>query len=175
MSYVILDLDNCIADDGWRIPKIRWQHKEPLLRYHAYHSLSGFDRLGNEDLFAGAHHDVIVFTARPVHYAEITEEWLRRNNVTVRHLIMRNNDDHRPSVELKRHMLHWLPELYGVAWKEIVAAYDDRQDVVDMFRKHHIEAYVRCIHDQCAYTAPCAVSGDFVPGQANEQRRKEVA
>ena len=154
MSCVILDLDNCIADDAWRIPRINWQKSSPLERYHEYHSLSGFDRVGNTDLFSEGHHDVIVFTARPVLYSAITHEWLERNGIRAKHVVMRNNDDHRHSVELKRHMLHWLPELYGVPWQEIVAAYDDRPDVIEMYKKHHIPAHLRCIHDVCAYTQP---------------------
>ena len=39
MSFIILDLDNCIADDQWRISRINWQHKDPMRRYHDYHSL----------------------------------------------------------------------------------------------------------------------------------------
>ena len=151
---VIVDLDNCIADDAWRIPRIDWQKKDPLERYHAYHSLSAFDEVANTDIFDRAGFEVIVFTARPVLYRPATEEWLRRNGVPFKHLIMRNNTDHRPSVELKRQMLFWLPELYGVQWKDIFAAYDDRPDVVDMFRRNGVDAYVRSIHDVCAYTAP---------------------
>lgn len=154
MSYIILDLDNCIADDGWRISRINWQKTNPLERYHEYHSLSAFDRPGNTDLFSEAHHDVIVFTARPVLYSAITHEWLERNGIRAKHVIMRNNDDQRSSVDLKRNMLHWLPELYGVPWGEIVAAFDDRPDVIAMYKKHNIAAHLRCIHDVCAYTAP---------------------
>lgn len=153
MSYVIVDLDNCIADDAWRIPQINWQKSDPLDRYHAYHALSGFDELDNADLLETGH-DLIIFTARPVLYSPITEEWLRRRGVRYHHLIMRNNNDHRSSVDLKRQMLHWLPETYGVPWRQIAAAYDDRPDIVEMFRKHHIDAHVRAIHDVCAYTAP---------------------
>jgi len=28
-TYVILDLDNTIADDAWRIPSINWQWSNP--------------------------------------------------------------------------------------------------------------------------------------------------
>jgi hypothetical protein len=154
MNYVILDLDNCIADDAWRIPRIRWDKTDPLERYHDYHSLAAFDAVGNEDLFERGGLGVVIFTARPVLYRPATEEWLRRNRVAYHHLIMRNTHDHRKSVELKRQMLHWLPELYDVPWQRIVAAYDDRPDVVEMFRKHHIDAHVRSIHDTCAYTPP---------------------
>lgn len=154
MSYVIIDLDNCIADDAWRIPHIHWQKSNPMERYHDYHSLSAYDQAGNSFLYDNAQGEVIVFTARPVLYAPITHEWLRRNGVNAKHVIMRNNNDHRSSLELKRHMLHWLPELYGVTWSEISAAYDDRPDIVEMYRKHGIWAHECRIHDACAYTPP---------------------
>lgn len=153
MSYVILDLDNCIADDAWRIPRINWSKKDPGARYHVYHSLAAFDRPGNEDLFSDGS-EAIIFTARPALYRPATEEWLRRHNVPFKHLVMRNNNDHRKSVDLKREMLHWLPELYNIAWSSVAAAYDDREDVVEMFRRNHINAHVRAIHGVCAYTNP---------------------
>jgi hypothetical protein len=157
MNTVIVDLDNCISDDSWRIPHINWQKSNPLERYHDYHSLAAFDRIGNEDIIFSARagvDQVVIFTARPVMYRAATEEWLRRNNVPFKYLIMRNNNDHRPSLELKRSMLHWLPELYDVPWHSIVGAYDDRPDVVEMYRKHHMPGYLRSIHDVCAYTPP---------------------
>ena len=43
MRTYIGDIDNCLADDGWRIPKINWQ-KHGDERYEDYHLLSGFDR-----------------------------------------------------------------------------------------------------------------------------------
>ncbi len=155
MKHIILDLDNCIADDSWRIPKINWQKTNPMERYHDYHSLSGFDRPGNLDILE-AHSDaaVIVFTARPVQYSAVTYEWLRRNKIPYEYLVMRNNNDHRPSLDLKRSMLKWLPELYDVPLSTIVAAYDDRADVVEMYRSEGIDGRRRDIHNVCAYTAP---------------------
>ena len=155
MNYIIVDLDNCIANDAWRIPRINWQKSNPMDRYHDYHSLSAWDELGNTDIFA-AHPDarVIIFTARPVLYAAITQEWLKRKGVEYDYLVMRNNNDHRPSLELKRTMLGWLPDTYGVPLSDVVAAYDDRQDVVDMFSANGIAARRRKLHNVCAYTNP---------------------
>lgn len=154
-NNIIVDIDNCIADDAWRIPRINWQKSNPAERYHDYHSLSGFDAAGNLEIFEDHHAaGVILFTARPVAYRALTEEWLRRKGLNYDFLVMRNNNDHRPSVELKRGMLHWLPEVYGVPWSSIVAAYDDRKDVVEMYRKHHVPAHVRFVHEVCAYTPP---------------------
>lgn len=150
---IILDIDNTIANDGWRIPRIQWQHDDPMRRYHEYHSLSAFDQAGNHDLFVGRS-DVIILTARPVHYRSITEEWLRRNGVNYEILIMRNDDDHSHSKDLKRKQVGWLRSLYEVPLDSITCAYDDRLDVVEMYRSIGIHALVRGIHDVCAYTKP---------------------
>lgn len=154
-KFIIVDLDNCIADDAWRIPHINWQKSDPMERYHDYHSLSGFDHVGNIDIFE-KHFDAktIIFTARPVHYAALTKEWLRRSKIPYEYLVMRNNNDHRHSLELKQTMLNWLPHIYGVPMEEIVAAYDDRPDVVAMYLRAGIKAEKREIHNVCAYTKP---------------------
>lgn len=150
---IILDLDNCIADDEWRIPRINWQHEDPFRRYHDYHSLSPFDEVGNADLLK-TEHGIAIFTARPEHYRALTEEWLRHNDITFKHLLMRNNDDHRHSLQLKREQLDHLRRFHGVPFCSIIAAYDDRPDVVAMYRAAGIKAEVRAIHDNCAYTPP---------------------
>ena len=72
MSVIILDLDNCIADDSWRIPKINWAAEDPLNRYHDYHSLSGFDTAHNHDLYINTRCDIVIFTARPIMYRALT-------------------------------------------------------------------------------------------------------
>lgn len=174
MSFIVLDLDNCIADDQWRIPKINWQKKDPMDRYHEYHSLSGFDRAGNKDLFQKTKHDIIILTARPVHYAPITMEWLNRQHIKPFALVMRNNDDHCPSVELKRKQMGWLMHLYGVNHKDIECAYDDRMDVVEMYLQHGIVAEVRAIHDTCAYTNPNKDQQNADSGQSDGEHAGDV-
>lgn len=154
MSAIILDLDNTIANDGWRIPAIDWTQTDPMRRYHRYHSLAPWDKIGNTELFSSTPHDIIILTARPGMYRPTTEEWLRRNNVPWRILLMRNNNDNRPSVELKRHQLVWLSDVYGVDLEDIVAAYDDREDVCEMYTAQGITAHVTPIHNVCAYTKP---------------------
>lgn len=161
MNTVIVDLDNCIADDAWRIPHIRWQKKDLFERYHNYHLLAGWDQCWHQQLIEPARarrERLVVFTARPTAYAAITEEWLRRNNVPFAALIMRNNDDHRPSVDLKRAMLGWLEELYDIPLRSVVAAYDDRADVVSMYIEQGIPAQIRAIHGLCAYTPPTTLT-----------------
>jgi hypothetical protein len=158
MSYIILDIDNTIANDAWRIPKIDWEHDDPFQRYHRYHSLSPFDEAGNHDLFEDTLHDIIILTARPVHYYAQTEEWLLRNGVDFSVLLMRDTGDHCHSRELKCRQLRSLETMIGVEPKDIICAYDDRQDVVDMYRALGVNAVVRSIHDVCAYTPPKGIA-----------------
>ncbi len=153
MSTIILDLDNCIANDEHRIPRINWQHADPFRRYHDYHLLSAFDEVGNRDLLEGTS-DIVIFTARPAHYRAMTVEWLRRNDIDVKHLLMRNDDDHCHSKELKLNQLSWLLNEYGILLADIVCAYDDRADVIKMYTDFGIPAEVRAIHNTCAYTQP---------------------
>lgn len=166
MSIIILDLDNCIADDSWRIPRINWSAEDPIERYHEYHSVSGFDQTGNRDLYLGTKHDIIIFTARPIIYLPQTQEWLLRNGIATALLLMRSNDDHSPSVQLKRNMLESLFKNTDIAAEDIVCAYDDRPDVISMFKGMGVNAELRSIHDVCAYTKPKEIE-NANSGQSN--------
>lgn len=158
MSIIILDLDNCIANDEWRIKEIDWEQENPTARYHNYHGLAAFDEPGNTDLFnCLVPHDIVIFTARPKFYGAPTAEWLKRNGINFSLLFMRDNNDHTHSKELKRRFLVELIQGMGVDPGKIVCAYDDRDDVVEMYKKLGIPAEVRKIHDTCAYTAPSKI------------------
>lgn len=154
MSVIILDLDNCIADDSWRIPKINWAAEDPLNRYHDYHSLSGFDTAHNHDLYINTRCDIVIFTARPIMYRALTEEWLRRHGVGYQLLMMRDMEDHSPSTELKHKQLMALFNNTDIKAGDIVGAFDDRPDVVAMYAKFGIPSQVKFVHDVCAYTKP---------------------
>lgn len=139
MKVVIFDLDNCISDDRWRRHHIKRQDVPARNRYHDYHSLMGFDCPRNLHLLL-KHGDaqIVIFTGRPEAYRAVTLEWLHRNNINFKMLFMRANFDHRPNPEVKRRHLKAL--LLSV-WKEdIVCAYDDRLDVVEMYREQGIMA-----------------------------------
>lgn len=149
---IILDLDNCVADDEWRIERIEWRYPNPMQRYHAYHSLCGWDKVKNRELFRGQ--DCAVLTARPLFYTHITTEWLKRAGIAAKHLLMRNDNDFRASLDVKRMQTQHLFTFYGVAMNEIKAAYDDRPEIVDMYKALGLPAEVRAIHSTCSYTNP---------------------
>jgi len=155
-KITILDLDNTISNDEWRISQIDWSTSDPKLRYHRYHQLSHADKAGNHDLFVNK--SVVIFTARPEKYRDITIEWLAANAIDAAMVLMRCEGDHRPSKELKLAMFKHLRGFYSMA--EIEGAYDDREDVVQMYRSLGLNAHVRALHDTCAYTRPCPSEED---------------
>lgn len=156
-AYALFDLDNCISDDAWRIPRIAWHEENPDRRYAAYHALAPFDEPRNLHwvrlaMRSGRH--PLFSTARPETLRVQTAEWIRRHVGVERVLLfMRAEGDHRRSVELKREHLLRMRE-HGISPQRILQAADDRPDVVAMYREHGIPASVLSIHNVCAYTPP---------------------
>jgi len=162
-DYVIFDIDNCLANDRDRIALIDWTKDNPEERYAAYHAAAPFDTPWNSAVFnreVNGHLRIPIFlTARPVTLRKETEQWLLDNFfksplVGEQILIMRNENDHRPSLVVKAQMLLWLQDLYEIQPSMIKAAYDDRPDIIEMYRSVGIPAEVLAIHDVCAYTPP---------------------
>lgn len=155
---VILDLDNCIADDAHRIPHIDWSQRDPDLRYAPYHSrLSSDGPPCNRHAWTQPGVRNFIFTARPEAYREVTRAWLRKHGVPCAVLLMRPEGDHCPSVALKSRMLDVVANTHpGVPLGGLIrAAYDDRRDVIEMYRSRGVLAAEQLwIHEVCAYTPP---------------------
>lgn len=154
---IILDLDNTIADDSWRIPRISWESANPITRYHNYHLLAGFDEAKNSELWEMCEEEdieIYIFTARPMIYQAITMEWLERKGIKYEALFMRPDENHNKSVELKKNQLFSLFDKFGLSPSNIIGAYDDREDVIKMYQEHNVPGQRVCIHNVCAYTSP---------------------
>lgn len=157
-KIVILDLDNTIADDGWRIGKINWQ-KHGDERYHDYHTLAPFDKCANKHLFerqAELGRKILIMTARPVMFAAATEHWLRTVAGIERFdICMRNNGERATSDQIKyRRLMEMLAFNDDFFLEDIVSAYDDHQGVIDMYRSLGIQAERVSIHDKDAFHDP---------------------
>lgn len=143
--FIILDLDNCIANDAWRIPLIRWDKTDLTERYDDYHAASYLDEPGNQHLYRGTGLQCAIFTARSDIYMDQTAEWLTVNGVPWRYLIMRKEGDRLPSPELKSMQLDSFLETHHKF--EIEMAYDDRPDVIAMYKRRGVKAERRWIHE----------------------------
>lgn len=142
--YAIFDLDNCLADDAWRVETIKHECADVFEKYDSYHCLAIMDKLANANkLYAHANDKIIILTARPECYRAMTEKWLLKHWVKYTMLLMRPNDSHEHSAVLKLKLI----KEHGINPEEISCAYDDRQDVIDAYKSIGINASVLKIND----------------------------
>lgn len=136
----IIDLDNCVSNDQWRLPLIQLSHPKPNDRYWDYHDKCHLDAHSNQHIIAQLRYKyrLLVFTSRPEAVREKTEAWLFKWDIPHDVLFMRPNDNHMTSVDMKRAMLSWLPENY-----QVEHAIDDRHDILDMYRSQGIQSTQR--------------------------------
>lgn len=178
LPVAVFDLDNCLSDDEWRHNLIDFGAADMTERYRKYHAACGRDiavartvKVLVRHLREG--HAIAFVTARPVSVRAQTVDWiLGRLSVCIRHewtdvvewegwqnarnayaLIMRNDGDNRSSVDVKRDAVNSLPD-YFPSYAFVAKAYDDRQDIVDMYRSMGIPAEVLKIHDTCMVAVP---------------------
>ena len=146
--YIILSLDNTISDDSWRVPTIDFKEESLIIRHNEYHLLSGFDVAGNEWLWQSNDHKIVVLTARPKFYAPITLQWLKNIDIDPACLIMREDNDYSSGPELKYKQLQEFYKLTGATSEDVVGAYDDCREVVEMYCGQGIRGHVIAIHNE---------------------------
>ena len=137
---IIFDIDGTLADPFKRLPLILKQFPKDW---------DGFFSRVKEDLpiikivhmckSLMKYHTVLFVTGRSSVCAEDTEQWLRlhlgiQEGYAVE-LYMRSEQDRRQDYVVKRELLHEIAAIYG---KFPDLAFEDRQQVVDMYREQGI-------------------------------------
>ena len=144
MKYIILDIDNCISDDAWRVKYINWQVNNVFDRYANYHALSCFDDFvlpsenGNYKHIAGTfleEHAIIISTSRFERYEVITRHWLARKDIKPIAILMRPDDYFYPTVDLKRDHYEHIIKTIGTLPAELHKVYDDNPEVCALYRE----------------------------------------
>jgi len=160
LNLAIWDLDNCLADDAWRIPFVDWHAASVRERYARYHELCIRDRPGNTEEFrrSVAAAEPLFITGRPDSVRCKTIHWIAQHlGVDWPRLLMRGDTDHRPSVNVKMEAL--VAELSRLGGAHIIRAYDDREDIVQMYHDtFDIDARLLGIHSVDAYARPREVA-----------------
>lgn len=156
MKFAIWDIDNCIADDGPRIPLIDWGSTDPRLRYENYHSACMGDRPGNLHIFLRVSKTFapLFITGRPESVRSQTQLWLAQHlpGFDEAPLLMRPIGCELSSVELKRDLLATFNSQNKLSVGDIAMAFDDHEGIVEMYVSHFgIPAQVLKIHDLNAY------------------------
>lgn len=136
----IVDLDSTITDDTWRhwLIDLNMEDTNPA-KYYAYHLHCDGDKVINRHIVDESPYDVFFVTARHEYVREKTKRWLDDNGLKYKALVMRGNDDHQSSVDLKRKTVQFLKEYF-----EFENAYDDRKDIVEMYNSIGIKGILVC-------------------------------
>lgn len=130
--FVLCDIDGTIAD---------CTHRQMYVQGDGQKDWKNFFALMDEDTpiestlklvmeYKEKGHDIILLTARPEDYREMTEEWVARHtDIDPLTIIMRNSGDKRPDSEVKQQMF----ELYFKDKYPIETMIDDRPVVIRMW------------------------------------------
>lgn len=133
---IIMDLDNCISDDSWRLKYIDWDEPCMRKRFHQYHlRLSQDAFVSNSFIKEGP----IIVTSRPYVYYRETKYWLDYHGVKYRDILMRTINCYEPSRVLKRKIAAQL--------KGVTLAVDDRDDVLQAYQYLGIKTERIAIHE----------------------------
>jgi FMN phosphatase YigB (HAD superfamily) len=141
-DLIVFDLDGVLADFSARAPLLS---QEPTPWDHFF-ALSYQDKPIEPmcDMFrmyqtARPNNCVVsILTSRPARWRLITNTWLRSNNLEPDMLYMRPDQDRREDVVYKAGQAE---ALLDFGW-DIKLAFDDRQEIVDMWRAKGIT----CLH-----------------------------
>lgn len=151
LDVAIVDLDNCISDDKWRWNMFDMHLPLPNDRYSRYHDACESDAHANANVIRdlSRRYKLIVFTSRPECVRHKTQRWLNRWRIPNVGMFMRPNDNHEPSVPLKRQMLLALPHHIRPRY-----AIDDRVDILDMYADEGVSICQRVIINNPEHTHP---------------------
>ena len=132
---VIFDVDGTLADCEHRRHFVSGKKKN----FDAFYDAMGDDTV-KEDIrglcnmyYMNTWH-IIICTGRPESYRAITEKWLKDHGVFYRELRMRPDERrYDPDYKIKQDMLNEI-----LTEREVIVAVDDRNQVVDMWRRNGI-------------------------------------
>ena len=139
--YYIFDLDGTLANISHRLHFIEGEKKDWDAFYDACdkdepikNTLKLLDIIGSNDK-----NNIIILSGRSDAVRKKTIGWINKYVSIFYTLYMRKTGDHRPDVEVKQ---EWLDEwLKHHTKEEIGGIFEDRKQVVDMWRKNGITCY----------------------------------
>lgn len=140
-KVIVFDIDGTLADGEHRMHLIRGEGKKDWNTFFAkamedppHHEIQWLNHIMAErdDV------ELVVLTARPEKRRDVTEQWLAEHNIEHTELILktdREEQDHVPDYVFKERILD---EMIAQGRKPYMV-FEDRQNVVDMWRKRGIK------------------------------------
>jgi phosphoglycolate phosphatase-like HAD superfamily hydrolase len=136
MKTIIFDIDGTLADIAHR--RAFLEQEKP--NWAAFNDAMGDDTPNTpvvslyKTLWESGEYDIILTSGRSEQDRKITEQWLTWNEIPFGRLEMRQDKDNRADHIIKQEILDKL----RAESKDILFAVDDRQQVVDMWRRNGI-------------------------------------
>jgi hypothetical protein len=113
--YAVLDIDATLSDTSQRIHFLERKPKD----WDSFFAHAKEDAVLDEGLAVattlGAEHDIVYLTGRPERLRRDTVKWLKDNGFPDGKLLMRGNNDRRPSVLMKLARLRTLAQERAIA------------------------------------------------------------
>jgi hypothetical protein len=139
-NVFLCDLDGTVADCSHRLHFIKDKPKN----WKAFFAACIDDKLIFEVAYlirvlADAGKTIVYMSGRSDEVRSQTEDWLSKNHLPVGKLYMRRAGDYRVDSVVKSEMLDAVLEKHP-AWT-IAGVFDDRQQVVDMYRSRGFRVY----------------------------------
>jgi len=135
---VIFDMDGTLANVVHRRHFVEGKKKYfKTFHEHMIHDTKNEVVAGTCNQYYMNNWHIIICTGRPEKYRELTEKWLKDHGIFYKELRMRPDDEtSRPDFEVKQDMLNDI-----LKTRTVRLAVDDRQQVVDMWRRNGIVCY----------------------------------
>jgi uncharacterized HAD superfamily protein len=135
----LVDIDGTVADLAHRLHHIEQSHKN----WRAFFADCIYDRPIDDviDLvkdLSACGHTLVFVSGRSDEVRQETEQWLAKHDIPFDGLFMRKKGDRRQDNIVKSEILDDIFEKYG---KKIAGVFDDRQQVVDMYRNRGLRVY----------------------------------
>lgn len=138
IETVIFDIDGTLADVDHRRHFVEAKKKDFDAFYVAMIDDTVKDSVRElNHMCKDRGYKIIICTGRPEEYRIITENWLIDNNIAFDELNMRQDDlRFMPDYQVKQRMLDVITDKH-----EIVFSVDDRDQVVEMWRRNGITCF----------------------------------
>lgn len=138
----VFDLEGTLSDHTHRLhllPKTDEKQANSKDHYAAFHAEFPKDKVhkhihGIYNVLSDACEDLYILTGMMEKHREMATEWLEEHGCYFDEIIMRGNDDFRPSPEFKLETLKKIWSLNRYKWSHIIV-FDDREDVVAHLHK----------------------------------------
>ena len=146
MKTILFDIDGTIADIQHRRPFLEGERAD----WKSFNAAMGNDKPNSaviglyKTLWKSGDYEIILVTRRMEESRKLTEQWLSWNEIPFQEIRMRQSGDCRADYVIKEEILRNLQS----EGKDILFVVDDRQQVVDMWRRNGVACF------QCA-------EGDF--------------